>query len=104
MNSQYRTINNLAKLAAHYTADLAVPFEDNIEQNEAAETPLLILSDVCRAMGLDYNQTWRVLGERGMEFVEYLENAAAISIEADRQAILFGRTVTVGKNGISIKD
>lgn len=72
MYSTLRVVRRLAKFAANYTADLAVPFADNAEANECAETPILIIADICKLIGLTHEQTRKVLGEDGSAFVAYL--------------------------------
>jgi len=72
MYSNARIINNLAEFAANYTQNLARPFESMREENAEAETPILIIADICKLLGLTDEQTQRVLGECGTEFVAYL--------------------------------
>lgn len=72
MYSNARIINNLAEFAANYTEDLARPFESMREENAEAETPILIIADICKLLGMTDEQTQRVLGEAGTAFIEYL--------------------------------
>lgn len=71
-----RVINNLTKLTRNYTRDLAQPFADNIEANAEAETPILVIADVCKRIGLSAEQTERVLGCDGVEFVQFITASA----------------------------
>lgn len=72
MYSNARIVNNLAKLCSQYTDDLAQPFHENCMENAEAETPILLILDVCVALGMDVEQTRRVMGDTGTDFVAYL--------------------------------
>lgn len=116
MYSTQRIINNLAEFAANYTQDLARPFESMREENAEAETPILIIADICKLLGLTDEQTQRVLGECGMEFVEYLNAPIdvhyilAARAKRDPETVnAFGMLIpiagTVGKDGnITLND
>lgn len=104
MHATNKIVSNLGQFAANYTRDLVMPFEDNIEANADAETPLLIISDVCKLIGLTQQQTYLVLGKDGSEFVEYLEAGTYIAMEPSVAVVrILGRTIpiagTVGDGG-----
>lgn len=74
MYSPMRMITNLSKIAGEYVCDLEEPFLFSREANELAETPILLIDNVCRALGMNHVQRTRVLGRKGVAFIEFLEN------------------------------
>jgi len=64
-------IVSLEEIASLYTEDLRIPFGLARAANAALEMPLLILSDVCKSLGLCDEERECVLGNVGLAFVEY---------------------------------
>jgi hypothetical protein len=94
MHSNARIINKLAELTAQYTEDLRQPFAENSEWNQDAETPFLLIADVCEALGSSIEQTQRVLSETGSAFVAYLNQPIQI-FDAPQTINLFNRQIPI---------